>query len=46
MNPQFKFRVSFDVYLDEDEFPEWIMPSVEDQLNPTEVVENFIITRE
>jgi hypothetical protein len=45
MNEKFKFQVSFDIYLDENEFPEWIMPHVEECLNPNEVIENFVIER-
>ena len=45
MNEQTKFQVTFDVYLDDNEFPEWILPHIEECLNPTEVVENFVITR-
>jgi hypothetical protein len=45
MNEQFKFRVSFDIWLTENEFPEWVLPHVEECLNPTEVVENFVIER-
>ena len=45
MPEYFKFKVSFDILLERDDFPEWILPHLEDLLEYSEKVEDFKILK-
>ena len=45
MTEQFKFKVSFEVVLNEERFPEWLANAVADQLESTEELNEFKILK-
>jgi hypothetical protein len=45
MNEQFKFKVSFELVLNEERFPEWLADAVAGQLESTEELNEFEILK-